>query len=365
MGIIVKGQKLEDVRKLLLDQLEEVKKGAFDDWMIDAVVRSFKKDLMVQMERNWIRAYYMSDAFILNENWEDVINRYDRMQKITKDELVSWANTKFKDNYAAVNKRQGEKNVQKVDKPEITQVQINRDAASPFFEKISSMNSMRLEPMFIDYNTAIKKESIKNLVPMNYVQNDVNEIYNMYYVFEMGKRNDPWIPLAFKYLPYLGTDDMSPAEVQKELFRLGLDFDVSSSLDRSYVIVSGLQENFEEGVAFFEKLLSSVIPNQESYDEMISGLLKERADKKLSKGQILFNGMSNYAKYGPQNPMNTVISEDELRKQDPKILAEMLRSLTVFEHRILFYGPQSIETVKAVLEKNHTLPSGHAHDRSN
>jgi zinc protease len=349
------GQSLKEVRELLLDQIEEVKKGAFDDWMIDAVVRSYKKDLMGQMEANWIRAYLMSDAFILNENWNDVVNRYDNMQKITKEELVAWAKTKFKDNYVAVNKRQGEKNVEKVDKPEITQLTINREESSEFFKEVSAMDSKRLKPMFINYDTEIQKESIKGLVPMNYVQNTTNEIYNMYYVFEMGKKNDPMIPLAFKYLPYLGTSSMTPAEVQKEMFKLGLDFDVSSSLDRSYVIVSGLQENFEEGIKFFEKLLQSVVADQGSYDEMIAGLMKERADKKLSKRQILFSAMGSYAKYGPKNPVNTVLSVEDLGRVDIKALVDMLNSLTTYEHRILFYGPQTLADAKTVIERNHTV----------
>lgn len=350
------GQSLEEVRTLLLDQIKHVKAGKFDDWMIDAVVRMRKKDLMVQMEANWIRAYLMSDAFILKSNWADVVNRYDRMQQVTKAELVAWANEKFDNNYAAINKRQGEKVVHKVDKPEITQVSINREESSNFFKKIEGMDGKRMSPMFVDFKTAIKTDKIQTLVPLSYVKNNVNEVYNMLYVFEMGSNNDQLLPLAFKYLPFLGTADMSPAEVQKEMFKLGLDFNVYPSNDRSYVIVSGLEETFNEGVQFFEKLLNSVVANEESYKEMVQGILKERSDKKLSKSQILFNAMSNYAKYGSENPFNSVMSEAELMAVNPSELTKMIKKLNHYEHKILFYGPQELADIKAVLDKEHKLP---------
>ena len=38
------GQSLEDVEKLLLDQIEQVKAGNFEDWILPAVINDFKKD---------------------------------------------------------------------------------------------------------------------------------------------------------------------------------------------------------------------------------------------------------------------------------------------------------------------------------
>lgn len=349
------GQSLEEVRNLLLEQVELAKNGEFEDWMIQAVVRKFKRDLMSQMEANWIRAYLMSDAFILNKDWQQTVTRYDRMAEITKEDFTAWAQEKFGNNYVAVDKVIGEKDVHKVDKPQITQVPINRDTASSFFNEISEMEASRIQPQFVDYEKEITRGEIAGKVGLWHVNNDVNGLYEMYYVFDMGSEHDLTIPLAFKYLPYLGTEEMTPEQVQKEMFKIGLEFDVFSSGRRSYVIVSGLAENFEEGVKFFENLMNSVVSDQASYNEMVNGMLKERADEKLSKGQILFAGMGSYAKYGAKNPFNTLLSEDELRAIDPTSLTDKIKSLSNFEHKVLFYGPQEIAEVSKILEANHTI----------
>lgn len=356
VGYNRQGQTLEEVRELLLAQLDSVKHGHFEDWMIDAVVRKAKKDIMSQMESNSVRAYMMSDAFILKKDWTEMVTRFDDMQKITKKELIAWTNEKFGDNYVAVNKRIGEKNTHKVDKPAITPVQINRDTNSAFFTKLDSMESARLKPQFVDYNAAITKSKVGNKVEIDYVHNSTNELYSLYYVFDMGSDNNKWLPIAIDYLPYLGTADMSPADVQKELFKLGVSFDVYSSGDKAYVMLNGLKETYTEGVQLFESLLDNVVADQASYKELVAGILKKRADSKLNKGTILFRGMSSYATYGDKNPFNDVLSEKEMLEADPNTLVDMIHSLTDYEHRILFYGPQTLEEAVAVLEQHHKMP---------
>jgi zinc protease len=351
------GQSLSEVRQLLLDQLEFVKKGEFDDWMIDAIVRNFKIDLMSQMEYNWIRAYIMSDAFILGQSWQEVVSRYDRMAKITKQELIDWTKKNFGNNYVAVDKVIGEKDVHKVDKPSITPVDINRDENSKFYADLEAMESLRLEPQFIDFKEAIKTASLDDKVKVSYVKNEMNELFNLYYLLDMGRYDDKELAMAVEYLPYLGTKDMSAEEVQKELFKLGLSFDVFASDDRIYIMLTGLQEQFEEGVKLFEDILANVAPDEQSYKDMVEGQLKERADQKLNKGMILFRGMASYAQYGPNNPFNDVMSEEEMMALDPAKLTKRLNNLTQYQHRVLFYGPQEMDDVVAVLKANHRLPA--------
>ncbi|MEX2595311.1 MAG: insulinase family protein [Salibacteraceae bacterium] len=350
------GQELEDVRTLLLAQIDSIKKGHFEDWMIDAVVRKYKKDLMSRMEYNSARAYLISNAFILGEDWSSMVNKYDEMAKISKESMIQWVNETFNDNYVAVNKRIGEKDVHKVEKPAITPVEINREENSDFFTSVDTMESMRLEPQFIDYEKTIQKSRIGKKVDMNYVKNELNELYSLYYVLDFGSNHDKTLALAVEYLPYLGTEDISPSEVQKELFKLGVSFDVFASDDKVYVRLNGLQETFQEGVTLFENILKNVVQDQSSYDEMVQGILKKRMDKKLSKAQILFNGMRSYGQYGSKNPFNDVLSKSEMDTTDPSKLVEYLHNLTNYEHRILFYGPQELNKVVSILEKSHDLP---------
>ena len=62
----------------------------------------------------------------------------ERLSKITKQEVMDFMKANYNENnYVVVYKRVGEdKNIQKVEKPQITPVEVNRDDQSPFVKNI-------------------------------------------------------------------------------------------------------------------------------------------------------------------------------------------------------------------------------------
>ncbi|MGZ7215772.1 hypothetical protein ACXWOG_11280, partial [Streptococcus pyogenes] len=65
------------------------------------------------------------------------------------------------DNYVVVYKRVGEDNkIQKVEKPSITPVEVNKDDQSPFVKNILSSVPADIQPKFIDYDKDIVKTTL-------------------------------------------------------------------------------------------------------------------------------------------------------------------------------------------------------------
>jgi len=81
----------------------------------------------------------MMDGFIKHrgQNWLTDVSAVDDMSKVTKKEIVDFADKYLKDNYVLLYKRKGEdKNIEKVEKPVITPVEVNREAQSAFLVKL-------------------------------------------------------------------------------------------------------------------------------------------------------------------------------------------------------------------------------------
>jgi len=132
-GTPKKDQTLEEVKDLLLSQIEEIKKGNFEDWLTEAVVNDLKVSEIRQYERATNVAYNYVKAFTQFQKWEDRVRFLEDVEKISKQDIVNFANTFFADNYVVAYKRQGEATgLVKVDKPEITPIQLNRDKKSDF-----------------------------------------------------------------------------------------------------------------------------------------------------------------------------------------------------------------------------------------
>ncbi len=350
------GQSLEEARDLLLEQIELVKQGAFEDWLMDAVVKDLKLSETRQFENNWARASVMTDAFIHKRDWADMVSEKDRMAKITKEEVVAFANAAFGDNYVVVNKRTGEPNVFKIEKPEITPIQIEREEQSAFMTEFDSVQSSRLEPVFIDYESAISNKATASGIPFSYIENTTNEVFELYYILDMGSDNDKEMALAVKYLPYLGTSKYSAEDLQKEFFKLGVSFDVFSSRDRVYVTLSGLEESLEQGIALFEEVLSDVTPDEQAYTDFVDGIMKKRADAKLNKSRIHRRAMMDFAKYGDDSPLKNILSKTDMDAITPASLVEKIKSITGFKHRVFYYGRKNEADVIALLDQYHKVP---------
>lgn len=351
------GQKLEEVRDLLLNEIEKIKHGAFDDWMLEAVINNMKLQNITERESNRSAHEYV-EAFTQGSEWVDYVKFIDELSKITKKDVVEFANKYYGNNYVAVYKRIGtDPNVVKVDKPKITPVTLNREAESLFQLKLNSKKSETLQPEFVDFEKVIAKTAVNGNIEMNYIKNPINELFQLQYIIDMGNDNNKKMELAFNYLPFLGTDKLSAKELQKLLYRYGLNMGVYASSNRSYVYISGIKKSFDKAVSIMEDVMNNIKPDQQAYDDYVSGILKERDNQKLDKNSILWNGLVNYGKYGPKSPLTNILSSAELKKQNPKELTDLLKSVFSYKHRIYYYGQHSSDEVKTTIEKYHKTPA--------
>lgn len=349
------GQTLEEAKALLLEQLNLIKSGDFDDWMLPAVIKNFKLDDQKNNAYNSYRAYKLTDAFILEQDWATVVNKNEKLSSLTKKDIVDFANKYLNENYIVVYKRHGNRESVKVEKPAITNVELNRDTISAFAKKVEAMEESRLTPVFDNYKEDIKKTTVGE-IPLYYVENTTNETFQLNYILEMGSLSDKELALATNYLKYLGTDKYSAKELQMEMFKLGLTYDVNTSKDKIYVSLSGLEESLEDGIILFEHILANVQPNAEAYNNLVDGILKERSNDKMTKWKILYNGMYSYAKYGNNSPFKNILSETDLKDMNIDKLVDKIKTITSYEHIIYYYGRKDINAIKTLVEKHHKTP---------
>ena len=355
-GVPKQGQSLEEVRDLLIEQIDKIKKGEFDDWMIEAVVNDMKKSRMKSWENTRALASSLYKSFINDTPWEKVVAEHDELAKITKKELMDFANKNYKDNYVIVYKRQGEnKDLVRVSNPGITPIQLNRDAESTWYKEFMKINSGDIKPVFVDFKKEMKEGKIKN-TKFTSIHNKTNDLSSVYFISEMGSDHNKKLALAINYLDYLGTSKYSPENLKKEFYKYGVEYDVNAGTERTYVAVTGLQQNLENGIKLFEHLISDAVANQESYNEYINSILKSRVNAKKNKNAIAM-ALNQYAQYGPENRFRNILSEAELRAIDPKELTQIIKDFFNYEHQIFYYGNNEAAT-KKILEKYHNLGKG-------
>lgn len=350
------GQTLEEARDLLFQEIEKIKNGEFEDWVLEASINNLRLRRVRQNEYNMARTNNFMSAFIANKDYVDLLKYDENLAKITKKQVVEFAKNNYLNNYVVAYKRIGDApDLVHVEKPDISSITINRDVQSEYFKEISDMPSEEIKPVFVDYKDAIKKENIQKGLDFYYIKNVTNGIFTLYYMVEAGSTASLRLPLALDYIKFLGTDEYTPAELQQEMYKLALSFGVRAGKDMSYIYISGLEDKYDEAIKLVEHIMNNVKPDQEVYDNYISGILKKRDNAKLDPSTILWDAMRSFGTYGIDNPTNNILSEAELKAIDPKELTDIVKNMSDYEHIVFYYGPDDMEKAIATVKEYHKV----------
>ncbi|SDD97184.1 M16 family metallopeptidase [Niabella drilacis] len=352
-------QSLETVKDLLFEQIDIIKKGNFDDQLLKAIVANYKLDEIRGLSSNDNRASQLMQSFIANkgEGWIKNVSYLQALSKITKKDVVDFANQFFKaDNYTVIYKRKGEdKSITKVEKPAITPVATNDNLESDYVKKVNALPATPVKPLWIDYTKAIQKGKAGS-AELLYVPNKENELFSLYYRFDMGSWNNKILPIAASYLSYIGTDKNSAEAINKAFYNIACNYAVNVGTENTTITISGLQENFEKAARLFEDLLLNCKADEAALTALKGRLAKARANRKLDKGAIM-QGLSSYASYGANNPFNYTLSDEELKNLDSKTLIDALHQLTGYKHTAMYFGPVTMAAISKRIAAFHKVPS--------
>ena len=353
MGTPKEGQSLDEVKDLMLGEIEKLKKGDFPDNLLPSIINNKKRQYYQMLEYNQVRADMFVDAFINEVDWQQEVGKIDRISKITKQEIVNFAKKFFTDGYVVVYKKQGVDTLQKkIDKPAITPIQANRDQKSAFVQAIQDAKVEPIQPKFVDFQKDLTFGKTGKGLPLRYVQNTINGLFELSFLYEFGKSADNRYSVASDYIDYLGTDQLSAAEVRQKFYELACDFDVSVGSNQIQVYLYGLSENMEPAMALLEDLLQHAKVDKGAYEAMVAKILKSRDDQKKDQ-RACFNRLFAYGVYGPRNAAGDVLTAQQLKETDPQVFVDLLKGLAGYEHSVNYYGPLSVGDLSAVVDKTH------------
>ena len=348
-------QSLDEVRKLLLEEMDKLKRGEFDDDLIPAVVNNAKLSYYRSLQNNNSRASRMVNAFINEQKWEDVANYIDRISKITKQDVVDFANKYFKDNYVCVYKRTGTDTTQKkIEKPAITAIPTNRDLSSQFLNEIKNSYVKPISPKFLDFNNDLTVSTTKNKggLPLLYKHNDEDGLFTLAFMYDMGEENDVNLGYGPDYMDYIGTDKKSVSQIKQEFYKLACNYSVNVNAYYTTISLTGLDENMPQALALLEDFLLNAKADKESWTQFVNLLVKSREDNKKNQSAN-FRALRNYATYGKYNPSLNILSEAQLRAADPQKFLNLIAGLKNYEHTVMYYGPRSEKDLSKLITKTH------------
>lgn len=336
------GQKLDEVKQLLLGEIDKVRRGDFSADLVQAAKNNMKLKFYNSLQDNRARTDRMINAFIGDVSWASEVHRLDRIMRISKADLVKFANRHLLNNYACVYKLQGaDSNQKKIDKPHITPIPTNNDKQSEFLKQLVNTKVAPIAPRFLNYSTDLQLKKLGNGHELVYKHNDADSLFNLTVYIPRGQAADSSLVAAGELLSYASSGKLSNTALNSAFYELACRYDVNVEPEATTINLIGLAQSMPKAVKLLAQLLNKHHVDAEYYNELVNQKAKELADAQLDQ-RSCFNALRNYGRYGSFNPMLSIMSTSEMRKQNPDAVLDKLRELTAHvPSKVLYFGPLS------------------------
>ena len=353
-GYAKQGQTLEEVRALLLDAVRQLREGDFSEELLKATIANYKLGEMKALENNNSRAMRMVYSFIAGHKWADDVKALDRLTKLSKQDIVDWANKYLGENsHVTVYKRLGTNPLNdKVEAPKITPIVMNRDSQSKFLAELQAGEVKPIEPLFYDYSRDLSTFEAREGIDVIYRKNEVNDIATLGFRFDTGRTSDPALGLAFDYIGYLGTPTRSAAQIASEMYALACDYSFRAGDASSSYSVTGLDENIAKALSIVEDLILNAVPDENILAQLKADTFKARSDAKFNQ-QAAGMALRRYQMYGPDYIKATTMSDSDIAAATSEQLLTKLRDLLGKQHKVTYYGPAKENAVKDLVCNAH------------
>ena len=352
-GVPKQDQTLEEVEQLLLDQIELVKAGEFEDWIIPAIINDFKKGQKASQEFNTARVSMMRQAFIEGADWDYYVSEIQRMEQLGKADVIEVANKYFGDDYVAIYQVNAQHDIPVVEKPQIDPVTIDPTRQSDFAGQILAMDFTPIEPSYVEVDRDYRVIEFADGVELYYAPNPLNDLFSFSVSIDVGTEENEKLNLAAALMDVAGTPNLSNEELQKQWYRLGSEFRFGAGENSSGISISGLDEQFEESVALMMEFIRSPVSDQQTLEQMKGILLKSRVDRKSSPPAIS-RALYLYNRYGEESPMLEALTTQEIEATTVEELMSLPASLLDYQHTLSYTGSLPLEDLVAILRRHHT-----------
>ena len=91
------GQSLDEVKAIMLGEIEKLKRGEFSDKLLPSVKNNMKLEFLRSLNSNESRATSFVNTFIYGRPWKTQVERFDRIAGITKEQIMDFAKRHFTD----------------------------------------------------------------------------------------------------------------------------------------------------------------------------------------------------------------------------------------------------------------------------
>jgi len=350
-------QSYSKAEKLVMNEINRIRKGDFTDEVLNATKLELKREYETDLETFDKKADMMLDLFSQGKDWSDYLKDLEKIDKLTKDDIIKIANKYLTDDYIFFTKKKGRYDIERVKKPDFEPiVPPNKGATSVYAEKLikEAEENPVVRPRTVDFKKDAVTVAVTPLVTLYTKENPINDIFNLKINYRKGQSANNMVEAMSSYIGDLPTDSLSYKEFRSALQKLGAQVGFIASDDAFTVSITGFENDIEPTLELVSHFINNVKSDKKTLKRVVSA---EKVNSKTSKKepQIIAAALSKYVVNGKHSEYLTNPSAKEIKKKGKDGLLDVYRDVIKTECDIHYSGKLSTDKVQKLITQYFDL----------
>ena len=299
-------QQFEDSRTtkaIVMKELDKIKKGDIDDALITNVKRLYAQMYKVQEESSEAKIRELLYAFVYNEPIDDIFTESERIQNLTKEEIVRVAKKYFDAPYMTVSFDEDTKTpkAKTLPKPDIKPVEPSHEETA-YAKNFKQLPKNDIKQTFNDFNE-VEVKSLGENVNLHYTKNDKNDVFSLTLRYGVGAHEMPLLPYATLLMDdagVMGNPAVEGKDFKVQLAELGGSVSYGCSDSYFSVSISGEDENLGKIMNLVKRQLLMPYLEQKQLDNVKGSEFFSRYSRQ-KRTAVQKSALLQYALYGKKS----------------------------------------------------------------
>ncbi|MBR4262990.1 MAG: insulinase family protein [Paludibacteraceae bacterium] len=290
-------------KNIIMREVEKIKSGNIDDELIANVKRLYAQSAKVNEESPQFKIQNLLYSFVYNKPTEDIFTANERIQNLTKEEIVRVAKKYFDAPYMTVSFDEDTKTpkAKTLPKPNIKPVEPSREETA-YAKAFKAMPKNAIKQTFNDFSE-VKVTSLGENVTLHYTPNTKNDVFTLQLRYGVGAHEMPLLPYAtilMENAGIMGSPNIEGKDFDQKVAELGGSVSYGCSDSYFSVVISGEEQNLAKIMNLVSRQLLMPYLEQKQLDAIKGSEFFSRLSRQ-KRTAVQKSALMQYALYGKKS----------------------------------------------------------------
>ena len=287
-------------KAIVMKEVEKIKNGEIDDALIANVKRMYAQSNKIHEESSSAKLWSLVYAAIYDKPTEYYIGQAERIQNLTKEEIVRVAKKYFDAPCMTLSFDENSKTMKAntLPKPNIKPVEPSRDETE-YAKAFKQLPHEEIKRTFNDFND-VEISKISDNVKLRYTKNDKNDLFTLTLRYGVGEHDMPLLPFAASLMNnagIMGNPATEGKDFKQMMAELGANVSYGCNDSYFYINISGEDGNMNKIMNLVNRQLLMPYLEQKQLDAIKGSIFYSRLSRQ-KRPTVQKAALRQYAMYG-------------------------------------------------------------------